>query len=90
MSVMVHSVHNNIVPHIAIPRSLFGCDFRPWLTLLFPAQLPRTVLCWRVCRAQAQACLSTGGGGGADLRRRLHGRHVFIREFVRSVGLGLQ
>ena len=43
-SVMVHSVHNNIVPHIATPSGLFGCDVRPRLTLLFPACLSQTVL----------------------------------------------
>ena len=51
MSVIVHSVHNNIVPHIATPYGLFGCDFRPWLTLLFPAWLSGTVLCCHVWHA---------------------------------------
>ena len=37
MSASLRSVHNNIVPHIATPCCLFGCDFPPWLTLLFPA-----------------------------------------------------
>ena len=27
MSVIVHSVHNNIVPHSATPCCLFQCDF---------------------------------------------------------------
>ena len=42
MSVIVHSVHNNIVPHIATPCCLFCCDCQPWLTLLCPqpAQTP--------------------------------------------------
>ena len=43
MSVMVHSVHNNIVPHIATPSCLFRCEFLPWLTMLFLAWLSRTV-----------------------------------------------
>ena len=60
MSVMVHSVHDNIVPHSATPCGLFWCDFRPWLTLLFPAWLSCVMLCCRVCGAQAPACLSTG------------------------------
>ena len=60
MSVIVHSVHNNIVPHIATPCSLFGWDFRPRLSLLFPARLSHTMLCCCVCRVQAQACLSMG------------------------------
>ena len=33
MSVMVHSVHNNIVLHIGTPCCLFWCDFQPWLTM---------------------------------------------------------
>ena len=56
VSVMVHSIDNNIIPHIAAPRCLFGCDVGPWLTLPFPAWLLRTVLC---CRA-SRACFSTG------------------------------
>ena len=43
MFVTVHCVHNNIVPHIAIPCCWFCCDFQPWLTMLFPAWLSRTV-----------------------------------------------
>ena len=39
MSVSVHSVHNNILPHIATQRCLFGCNFHPWL---FPAWLSCT------------------------------------------------
>ena len=39
MSVMVHSVHNNIVLHIETPCCLFWCDFQPWLIMLFPVWL---------------------------------------------------
>ena len=60
MSVMVHSVHDHSVPRIATRCGLFGCDCRPWPTLPPPAWLSSTVLCRRVCRAQARACLSTG------------------------------
>ena len=60
MLMIVHSVHNNIVPHMATPFCLFGCDFKPRLTLLFPAWLPRTLLSCGVCRTQTRACLSTG------------------------------
>ena len=59
MSVIMHSVHHNIVPHIA-HAVLFGCDFQPRLTLQFPMWLSRIVLCPRMCRVQAQDCLSTG------------------------------
>ena len=51
MSVIVHSVQNNVVPHIASPCGLFGCDVRPWLPLLLPAGLSRAVPCCRVCDA---------------------------------------
>ena len=60
MSVIVHSVHNSIVPHIATPCSLSSCDFRPWLTMLFPAWLSCAMLSCHVCRRQARACLSKG------------------------------
>ena len=59
-SVIVHSVHHNIVPHITTPCGLVGGDVPPWPTLPFPAWLSRTALCCRVCRARAWACLSTG------------------------------
>ena len=59
MSVIAHSVHNSSVPRIAAPRCLFGCDFRPWLMVLFPAWLSRTVLCCRVVCAQARATKGT-------------------------------
>ena len=62
MSVIVHSIHTNIVPHTATACGLFGCDFRPRLALPFLAWLSRPMICWRVCRAQAPACLSTGVG----------------------------
>ena len=42
MSVTVHYVHNNIVPHLATPCCLFGYDVRPWLTMLSLAWLSRT------------------------------------------------
>ena len=42
MSVMVHYVQDNIVPHIATPCCLFGCEFQPWLTMLFLAWLSHT------------------------------------------------
>ena len=69
MFAIVHSVHNNIVPQIATPCSLFGCDVRPWLKLPFPARLSCTALCWPVCCAHAPACLDFGAaavrrGGG--------------------------
>ena len=60
ISVTVQSVHHNIVPHIAAPCGLFGCDFRPRLTLLFPAWLSHPVLCCRVCVAQAPDALVEG------------------------------
>ena len=41
MSVMVHSVHNNILPHIATPCCLFCGEFQPWLTMSFLAWLSR-------------------------------------------------
>ena len=55
MSVIVHSVHNNIVTHIATPCGLFGCEFRASLTLPFPARPSRTALCCRVCCVPAPA-----------------------------------
>ena len=42
MFVIVHSLHNNIVPHIATPCCLFRCDFQPWLTMLCLAWLSHT------------------------------------------------
>ena len=42
MYVIVHSVHNNILPHTATHCCLFGCDSQQRLTLLFPAWLLRT------------------------------------------------
>ena len=53
MSVMVHSVHNNIVLHIGTPCCLFWCNFQSWLTMLFRAGR-------HMCHAHARPCLSTG------------------------------
>ena len=72
MSVIVHCVHNNIVLHIAIPCCLFGCDFQPWLTMLFPVPLSHV---WRACTALSKRGVGVGptsrtaavlvqGGGG--------------------------
>ena len=55
MSVMVHSVPNNIVPHITTPCGLFGGEFQPRLTLLFPVWLSHVS---RACTA-----FSKRGGG---------------------------
>ena len=57
MSVIVLSVHNNIVPHVANPCGWFGCGCRPRLTSRFSARPSRAVLCWRACRAHTRACL---------------------------------
>ena len=51
MFVIVHCVHNTIVPHIATPCCLLRCDFQPWLTMLFPVWLSRTL------RALGNMCL---------------------------------
>ena len=42
MSVIVYSVHNNILPAIATQCCLFECDSQPWLTLAFQALLSCT------------------------------------------------
>ena len=85
---IVHCLHNSMVPHIATPRCLFWWDFRPWLTLLFPASawLSRTVLCCCVCRAQPRACLSTRWVLSAVLPALL-GPRLCLRKGRRGVAL---
>ena len=89
MSVMVHSVHNNIVLHIGTPCCLFSYDFQPWLTMLFPVWLSHVS---RACTAlskhgvgveppfwpdfwdRGRACARGGGYGGQPGAEKLESR----------------
>ena len=62
MSVIVHSVHNNIVPHNATPCGLFGCALRPMAAIAVPG----TAVAFRAllsCVSRARAGLSKHGPG---------------------------